>query len=726
MELAGLLGELNAQQLSAVEETEGYVRVATGAGSGKTKVLTARYVYIAKALGVPPEHILSVTFTNKAAWEMKRRIRAYLPDEDGGWILTFHSACHKILKQDISALAYPSNFMVLDEEDQKAILQRIYDENGLTLRDFPFRKCLDAIEIYKSKSNYVPFLADTERKIPAPDLPQAGDTRSMHFIILQYLENQRKNFYLDFADLIQFVLYLFDTHPAILEKWQKQFEYIQIDEFQDVSGEQYKLARRLAGKHKNLFIVGDPDQTIYSWRGADVRFFLDFEKKFEGAKTIVLDKNYRSTPEILSVSNSLISRNEGRIPKQLQAVRQSGQKPRYRHARSRAEESDALAGEIAALREKGMRLSDIAVIYRGNYMSRAIEEALVRKKIPYEIYSGTAFYQRREIKDALSYLRLLVFGDDVSFLRVVNVPARGIGKTRQNMLKDVAESKNVSRLCALRELAEHPLFKGTKARELLALLDEAKDFSRENDLADTLDFLLQRSGYEGYLRLCGNQDRLDNLNELKASVREAVDSAGEEVSAEDYLNGISLITSADAEDKKECVKLMTVHTAKGLEFPAVFVCCLNEGLFPSRKIRTREEMEEERRVAYVALTRAESLLYLSDAEGFDANCGGNLYTSRFLFDIDKELLEASGAFSEGHLARSKSYIKKSELSMGIIPASEKRFLFKAGDKVRHPHFGAGVVLDFGGGAYTVEFKSGKTRSVSAASDLLIPFYERKS
>lgn len=227
----------------------------------------------------------------------------------------------------------------------------------------------------------------------------------------------------------------------------------------------------------------------------------------------------------------------------------------------------------------------------------------MRKKIPYEIYSGTAFYQRREIKDALSYLRLLVFGDDVSFLRVVNVPARGIGKTRQNMLQEVAESKNVSRLCALRELAEHPLFKGTKARELLALLDEAKDFSRENDLADTLDFLLQRSGYEGYLRLCGNQDRLDNLNELKASVREAVDSAGEEVSAEDYLNGISLITSADAEDKKECVKLMTVHTAKGLEFPAVFVCCLNEGLFPSRKIRTREEMEEERRSAYVALTR---------------------------------------------------------------------------------------------------------------------------
>ncbi len=726
MELAGLLGELNAQQLSAVEETEGYVRVAAGAGSGKTKVLTARYVYIAKALGVPPEHILSVTFTNKAAWEMKRRIRAYLPDEDGGWILTFHSACHKILKQDISALAYPSNFMVLDEEDQKAILQRIYDENGLTLRDFPFRNSPSANASTPSKYTNRRATMCLFWRIPSARFPRPiCRRRAIPARCTLSSSNTSKTSAKTFTSILPTSSSSCCTcstpTPPSSKNGKSSSNTSRSTNFRTFRASSTSWRGGSRGSTKTCSSWATPTR-----RGADVRFFLDFEKKFEGAKTIVLDKNYRSTPEILSVSNSLISRNEGRIPKQLQAVRQSGQKPRYRHARSRAEESDALAGEIAALREKGMRLSDIAVIYRGNYMSRAIEEALVRKKIPYEIYSGTAFYQRREIKDALSYLRLLVFGDDVSFLRVVNVPARGIGKTRQNMLQEVAESKNVSRLCALRELAEHPLFKGTKARELLALLGEAKEFSRENDLADTLDFLLQRSGYEGYLRLCGNQDRLDNLNELKASVREAVDSAGEEVNAEDYLNGISLITSADAEDKKECVKLMTVHTAKGLEFPAVFVCCLNEGLFPSRKIRTREEMEEERRVAYVALTRAESLLYLSDAEGFDANCGGNLYTSRFLFDIDKDLLEASGAFSEGHLARSKSYIKKSELSMGIVPASEQRFLFKAGDKVRHPHFGAGVVLDFGGGAYTVEFESGKTRSVSAASDLLIPFYERKS
>lgn len=721
----GLLSDLNENQRAAVEETEGYVRVAAGAGSGKTKVLTRRYVYIAKALGVAPEHILSVTFTNKAAWEMRKRIRSYMPDEDGGWILTFHSACHKILKYEIANLAYPSNFMVLDEEDQKTILQRIYTENGLTLRNFPFKKCLDAIEVYKSQSDYVPFLTDPKRETPAPDLPCAEDKKSMHFVILKYLESQRKNFFLDFADLIQFVLYLFEKEPAVLEKWANKFEYIQIDEFQDVSGEQYKLARRLASKHKNLFIVGDPDQTIYSWRGADVRYFNEFPEKFRGAKTILLDTNYRSTPEILAACNSLISRNTDRLDKRLKAAKSGGERPKYRHERSRTAESDFIAEEIGKLHEAGVPLADIAVLYRGNYMSRAVEEALVRKKIPYTIYSGIAFYQRKEIKDALAYLRLCVFGDDLSFLRTVNVPPRGIGKTRLAALQSRAEAQGAPLLEALRALHAHPLFKSTKAEQFIAAIDEGKAFLQEHDIADALDFILQRSGYTEYMMLCGNQDRLDNLNELKASVRDFVDSAGEEVNAEDYLNGISLISNADAEEKKDCVKLMTVHTAKGLEFKNVFVCCLNEGLFPSRKIRGKEEMEEERRVAYVAMTRAEDRLYLSDAEGFDAHVDGALYTSRFLFDIEKDLLDASGSFSEGHLSRSKSYIQKSELDMGCTPAHANIQIFRAGDKVRHPLFGAGTVQELSGDAYTVLFTGGKTRSIAVSADILIPLYEKK-
>ena len=400
-----LLAGLNERQREAVTATEGYVRVAAGAGSGKTRVLTARYAFIAKALGVSPDHILSVTFTNKAAQEMKRRIRAVLPEAEGGWILTFHSACHKILREEIGKLAYPSNFMVIDEEDQKELLQKIFRENGLTLKDFSFRDILDALEYYKSEDDYVPFLTDPLRRAAAPRLPEAEKPKSLHAVILQYLLAQRKNYYLDFNDLIQFTLFLFDTQPKVLEKWQKHFEYIQIDEFQDVSGEQYKLARLLSGLHGNLFIVGDPDQTIYSWRGADVGFFLNFPSLFKGARTVVLDKNYRSVPPLLDACNSLIAHNADRLEKKLVAVKTGGSAPVHFHARSRREECEWIAQNILGLRQRGIPLGDIAVLYRGNYMSRPVEEALLRKKVPYRVYGGVAFYRRKEIKDALAYLR---------------------------------------------------------------------------------------------------------------------------------------------------------------------------------------------------------------------------------------------------------------------------------------------------------------------------------
>lgn len=711
---------LNAEQAQAIRATEGYVRVAAGAGSGKTRVLTNRYVYIAKVLGVPAEHILSVTFTNKAAWEMRKRIRAALPDEDGGWILTFHSACHKILQSDISCLAYPANFIVLDEEDQKGILQRIFDENGLTLKNFSFRRCLDALEVYKSQNAYVPYLTDPARKEIAPGLADADDKGSMSFVILKYLQNQRKNFYLDFNDLIQFVLYLFQTREDIAQKWQRKFEYIQIDEFQDVSAEQYQLASVLSAHHKNLFIVGDPDQTIYSWRGASVGYFLNFDKRFEGTQTIVLNKNYRSTPEILGVSNSLISHNTARLKKQLDAVRKSGAMPCYFHARSRAEESEWIASTIEELHEKGTSLRDIAILYRGNYMSRPIEEALLKKNIPYAVYSGVGFYQRKEVKDALAYLRFLVSGDELSFLRIVNVPPRGIGKTRLAVMQQCAAT--LGWLGALAECSPRANFRSTKAAQLLQALDEAEEFAKSHDAADTLDFLLQKSGYEEYIMLCGNQDRLDNLNELKASLREFLDEAQEEVSIGDYLNSVSLLSSADRQDSENSVRLMTVHTAKGLEFPVVFVCCMNEGMFPSRKIRSKEEMEEERRVAYVAMTRAEDLLFLSDAEGYEAQAGGSLYSSRFLFNIDDNLLEKKGVFSESHTRRSKEYIREQEFEMGVSAAPPNIRVFAAGDGVRHPHFGAGKIVSIQDGEYLVAFENGKTRSVSVASDVLIPLY----
>ena len=662
-----LLAGLNERQREAVTATEGYVRVAAGAGSGKTRVLTARYAFIAKALGVSPDHILSVTFTNKAAQEMKRRIRAVLPEAEGGWILTFHSACHKILREEIGKLAYPSNFMVIDEEDQKELLQKIFRENGLTLKD---------------------------------------------------LLAQRKNYYLDFNDLIQFTLFLFDTQPKVLEKWQKHFEYIQIDEFQDVSGEQYKLARLLSGLHGNLFIVGDPDQTIYSWRGADVGFFLNFPSLFKGARTVVLDKNYRSVPPVLDACNSLIAHNADRLEKKLVAVKTGGSAPVHFHARSRREECEWIAQNILGLRQRGIPLGDIAVLYRGNYMSRPVEEALLRKKVPYRVYGGVAFYRRKEIKDALAYLRVLVFGDDLSFLRAISVPARGIGKTRLALLRQYADEKGCSLFSALRALAAGRQLRGTGGAEFVSLIDRAGDFAKEHDVADVLDFLLQKSGMESFLALCGDRDRLDNLSELKSAVREYVESAGEETDIEGYLNGISLLTAADEEEQGDCVKLMTVHTAKGLEFPYVFVCCLNEGLFPSRKIRGREEMEEERRVAYVALTRAENGLFLSDAEGFDAQLKGGLQTSRFVFDIERELLDIQGDVKDADDQRARC--GKAAAPAGKAPR------FSVGDGVRHPYFGAGKVLSAEGGAYLVRFENGKERSVSASSDVLIPLYAKKT
>ena len=716
--------DLNSEQRTAVRATEGFVRVAAGAGSGKTKVLTLRYAYIAKMLGVPPEHILSVTFTNKAAWEMRKRIRTFMPDEDGGWILTFHSACHKILKQDISYLGYPSNFIVCDEEDQKSILQAIFNENGLTLRDFSFKKCMDAIEIYKSRAPYVPFLIDPKRTLAAPDLPHAHEQGSMDFIILNYLTRQRKNFYLDFNDLIQFVLYLFLTNESVCRAWQNHFEYIQIDEFQDVSGEQYKLAAILSEKHKNLFIVGDPDQTIYSWRGANVRYFLEFDKRFPNVTTIVLDQNYRSTPEILGVCNSLISHNSQRLPKQLRPVCPNGAKPCYFHARSRKQESEWIAATIDALKKNAVPLRDIAVLYRSNFMSRPIEEALLQKNIPYTVCSGVAFYQRKEIKDALAYLRFLVFGDELSFRRIVNVPPRGIGKTRFALLQDCARS--VGWLGALQTLSSHKTFQTTRAEQLFEALQDAAAYATSHDVADTLDFLLHKSGYEEYLMLCGNQDRLDNLNELKASLREILDSAQEEVSAADYLNGIALLTSADIQDRENSVRLMTVHTAKGLEFPYVFVCCLNEGMFPSRKIRTKDAMEEERRVAYVALTRAEKQLYLSDAEGFDAQARGELFSSRFLFNIEQSLLDVRGAPPQEFCRRSQEYIRQSEFGMGAISVQDiRKQFFPPNERVRHPVFGVGTVLAVEDGAYRIRFDCGKLRSVAVASDVLIPYYPPK-
>ena len=712
METKRILEKLNNEQQSAVKETEGYIRVVAGAGSGKTRVLTHRYVYIAKALGVPTEHILSVTFTNKAANVMKKRIRDFMPDEDGGYIGTFHSICRKILSFDIHRLNYPKNFKILDVEDQKELLREIYEKNGLKLKNNSFSNVLNRIDVYKYDLKYIPELISTESVKTFSNLNVSNKT-STDFIINEYLKAQRKNFYLDFADLINFTLYLLKTDIEFNEKWSNHFEYIQVDEFQDVSPEQYELVSLLSKNNGNLFIVGDPDQTIYSFRGADVNIFLDFDKTFKNVKTIILDTNYRSTPQILKASNSLITKNTKRIEKQLKPVKNNGLSVEYHHAKTRKDECDYIAKQIAEIVKQGGSLSDCAVLYRNNNNSRAIEEALIRRKITYVIFSGFAFYKRKEIKDVISYLEMAETSDDVSFLRTVNVPARGIGKTRLAFIREEAEAYGVSLYTALKNKRFNALFTGTGANEYIELIESIKALKEKYSINDLLDYILKETGYEKMLMEDGDQERLDNIAELKDSIREYETEAKEKVLLSDYLNNVALITSADRNDKTDCVKMMTIHTAKGLEFKNVFVCQLNEGIFPSSQTNTLEEMEEERRLLYVAMTRAEERLVLTDCE---MNSSGQmqLAPSRFIFDLDESTFRKTGVISPDYTEWAKAYINRLNPNLPLQTVKAK---FSVGDTVIHEILGRGTIESIIDGAYRIRFEENKVRTISFKVEL---------
>ena len=712
METKRILEKLNNEQQSAVKETEGYIRVVAGAGSGKTRVLTHRYVYIAKALGVPTEHILSVTFTNKAANVMKKRIRDFMPDEDGGYIGTFHSICRKILSFDIHRLNYPKNFKILDVEDQKELLREIYEKNGLKLKNNSFSNVLNRIDVYKYDLKYIPEFISTESVKTFSNLNVSNKT-STDFIINEYLKAQRKNFYLDFADLINFTLYLLKTDKEFNEKWSNHFEYIQVDEFQDVSPEQYELVSLLSKNNGNLFIVGDPDQTIYSFRGADVNIFLDFDKTFKNVKTIILDTNYRSTPEILNASNSLIGKNSKRIEKQLKPVKNNGLSVEYHHAKTRKDECDYIAKQIAEIVKQGGSLNDCAVLYRNNNNSRAIEEALIRNKLSYVIFSGFAFYKRKEIKDVIAYLEMAETTDDVSFLRTVNVPARGIGKTRLAYLREEAEAYGTSLYTALYNNRFNSMFTGTGASEYVELIENIKNLKEKYSINDLLDYILKETGYEKKLMEDGDQERLDNIAELKDSIREYETEAKEKVALSDYLNNVALITSSDRSDKADSVKMMTVHTAKGLEFKNVFVCQLNEGIFPSSQTNTLEEMEEERRLMYVAMTRAEERLVLTDCE---MNSSGQmqLATSRFIFDLDESTFRKTGVISPAYTDWAKAYINRLNPNLPLQTVKAK---FSVGDSVVHEILGRGTIESIIDGAYRIRFDENKVRTISFKVEL---------
>jgi len=530
--MSHVLQGLSDTQREAVVATEGYIRVIAGAGSGKTHALSHRFAYLVEEVGALPSSILCVTFTNKSANEMKRRIRRLTGDNDTGYISTFHSFCVTVLQEDSHAVQYPKNFLVLDNADIDSMLAIIYEERGLTLRHMTFSAARNMIEmrkIFRDPEYYEDMVA-----LPLDELRQKylNAAATDDIIFFGYLYQQKKCFGLDYNDLIKYVLYIFDTNENIRLKWQQRLEYIMIDEYQDIDELQYRLMKVLCGYHKNLFIVGDPDQTIYTWRGASVKYILDFDKEFPGARTIMMMENYRSTPQIVAVANSLIEKNRARIKKALHPLKPDGLPVIYHHAKTAEEEAQWIASQIKSLADLGVSYGGIAVLYRAHFVSRPLEEVFIREQLPYTIYSGVPFFGRKEIKDALSYLRLIAYRDDLSFLRVANTPKRNLGERRLAFLQKYSSEHACSLYTALECSIDDELFKNTKAKRLLSLVDRLASDYHARPVSELLADMLDQSGYEAMLRTEGSQERLDNLAELKQSVYEYEVSCGEETTLE--------------------------------------------------------------------------------------------------------------------------------------------------------------------------------------------------
>lgn len=759
-----IFARLNPEQLDAVQSTEGHIRVLAGAGSGKTRALVSRYVYLVRDLGISPKNILCVTFTNRAAEEMKARVRSELGDMDLGYICTFHAFCTLLLHEDINKINFPKDFVILDKEDWRSILLRVFADMGLTLKEATIQQKID--EVLEAKKMQADTYIDYFYKLNNEELKEKflakGIERNQE-IFLRFLYEQKKCFGVDFNDLINFAVYILEKFPDVAQKWQDRIQYIMVDEFQDVSAKQYSIAQILSRKHKNLFIVGDSDQTIYSWRGSHVKLILDFEKVYKDARTILLLKNYRSTPQILAAANSLIAHNTVRYPKELAPTKKAGPKPLYYHApseedeakwickkvkelcgiskkRSKAKEASAPLGlatdnglkdQKSAAGSSGQpnNLRDIAILYRAHYLSRSLEEAFIKNDIPYRILAGTEFYDRREIKDMISYLRMLTVADDVSFYRTVNLPSRKIGKNKISAIKERADKYDCSAYTALKGMLaqDDPILKGTKAQayvdaieESRALLNDKNSFvytvgSGTSKLGSVLQSILDKSGYEAFLRLEADQDRLDNAAEFKRAVNQA--GFDDDATLEDFLQRAALFTDLDREDKRDAVKMLTIHAAKGMGFKNVFLCGMNEGIFPSRKVQTPEDMEEERRIAYVAMTRAKDRLFISDAEG-KANDGIFKYPSRFVFEAAGEGMknfDIEKPLDKGLVEQSQKIIKYDE---GRLKAAATQF--KKGDRVRHKVFGAGTIVLVNDKAfcYTIKFDDLATeRSVQFSAPL---------
>jgi DNA helicase-2/ATP-dependent DNA helicase PcrA len=728
------LKQLNPEQREAVLHKEGPLLILAGAGSGKTSTMTHRIAHLIREEGVSPYEILAVTFTNKAAKEMRDRVEALIGEAQGMWILTFHSACLRILRMYADRLGYSRDFVVYDPADQKTIIKNCMKELGVDEKRYTVEYFLSIISDCKEKGINPAEFAEENAGNPRGKIAAE--------IFNAYEKTLRANQAMDFDDLLLQAVRLFEQDEEVLGRFQQRFRYIMVDEYQDTNYMQYRFIRLLSQVHNNICVVGDDDQCIYQWRGADINNILNFEKDFRGAKVVKLERNYRSYGNILSAAHSVIRNNQGRKPKKLWTEKDEGEKVHYFRAEDDKDEASYVAYEVDKLCGRGRKYSDFAVLYRTNVQSRLFEEAFRSRGIPYRILGGFRYYDRKEVKDMVAYMRLVQNpADDLSLERIINEPKRGIGQKTLEKLKMLAAVQNQSIFQVLMDPEIMQGLPGKAGENLYQLAETISRLSQEQDnlkISDIYDVLLVRTGYLQALERQNTVEaktRIENLLEFKSVIydyEKTKEDAGEPDSLSEFMESIALMAEVDNLDPEEnAVVMMTLHSAKGLEFPVVFMVGMEDGLFPSwRSFERNDGLEEERRLCYVGMTRAMEKLYLTSA-GIRTIYGKTDYTreSMFLREIDKKVLEGDAIFTGSSFDRYSGTVSKSSYSdeeeifrpfaqiraIKQSSAAKPRLTaadLEPGSMVKHTKFGEGQVIAVEGNAVTVIFDSVGTKKLA--------------
>ena len=691
--------ELNEKQQSAVVATEGRVRIVAGAGSGKTRVLAYRYAYLVDEYKISPSNILCLTFTNKAAQEMRKRIVGLIPNHPpSDFICTIHGFCVKFLRKEIFRLGWPANFQIIDEEDSKAYAKQAMEELKIEKTAATVKQSLDIVAKKKSGDNdYVQkYMASTTEP----------SEQEMKELFVRFIMIQKKYYALDFSDLIYFTISIMKKYPKVKEKWSQMFNYIQVDEVQDCNKNDWEIIEMLASANKNLFVVGDPDQAIYEWRGAKPTTFV----KFKPDTDIILNENYRSTSSILDAANSIISNNVNRVPKDLVTKNENGTFVTHIHCKNEEEEGNLVCNQIKMLMEH-CKASDVAVLYRASSISRFIEQALIRAGIKYTIWGGVRFFERKEVKDCLAYLQLVASNDDMAFKRVINTPARKFGKVSLQRLEELAAKEGTNLFFTLAANLDKKEFNKEPIVEFVHLIYEAKASIEEISISGLATYLMEKTGLRELYSSDQDKDRIENLTEFINSIKlYEKANENEEIDIFHYLQDVSLYTNMDYKDDEDTVKLMTIHQAKGLEFPFVFIVGTNEGVFPSfRSIREKGKaaLEEERRLMYVAITRAEKQCYITESEGFSYQSGSDKCPSRFLLEIPKAMKNTIGQVSSDLWGKTYGMIRVSEKMDPDYDEDDDTY-YEIGDTINHKFFGRGKIISYNrdNDTYAVKFNCG--------------------